>query len=517
MHSLSDKSVPLSRADSDPFLQNEFNPCKSTDTGALMPEGWKICVHPQGWMYFFNPTLKIASDHDVRNPEIYASIMNDADRGYTLDDSMEIHFFAQGHQTTAAGRIPKNFYLFVDHSRCIAFYEDELELMYCKDIEFDIRMNRRARLYWNYVWNHPVHIPTPKRATTEALDALTWFYTDNLISSHKSTVPFSKLECEDLLRIVHQLSGRSAFFHGECRSRLLSEDSTYGHAPARTVFLAWILRESYKYRDAENHGQYTAKDFMTYQRSKLPQADPVPTLSLPMLLFQFLLIRCLFFGIPNTYYLHVKLTSEYRGRLASVQSNWESYVDRLVREYSHFLLISTVLLSYESPVLIPPIPDLSTYSATIGFLSAPNLPEVTVVLAVASALISLGAIIIGVFSIWTHQAKTQKANLYTYLYNAKHSHFGFLGHAIILSLPPVLLIWAILAFTVALLTYAVQGINDAGLVTQLSAWSILVVFAVIFVIIIVALYTFSTVWKFRQRTDSLLGRVKNAWVGCMYV
>jgi hypothetical protein len=65
----------------------------------------------------------------------------------------------------------------------------------------------------------------------------------------------------------------------------------------------------------------------------------------------------LFFGIPKTYQAHVKVThfpyqlctadqpgsfqiaSQYQGRLTNMQQNWEQYVERLVREYSHFLLI----------------------------------------------------------------------------------------------------------------------------------------------------------------------------------
>ena len=37
-------------------------------------------------------------------------------------------------------------------------------------------VNRKRRLYWNYLWNHPSHVPTPERAIPDASDALTWFY-----------------------------------------------------------------------------------------------------------------------------------------------------------------------------------------------------------------------------------------------------------------------------------------------------------------------------------------------------
>jgi hypothetical protein len=167
-------------------------------------------------------------------------------------------------------------------------------------------------------------------------------------------------------------------------------------------------------------------------------------------------------------------------------------------------------------------------------LSAQDLPELSIFFSVTSALISLGSIIIGVFSIWTHQTKTQ-ANFvsysitqptsqvhlplqFTYLHNAKHSYFGILGHAIMLSLPAVLLVWAILTFTISLVIFAMQpGVQDAQLVTRVSAWATLGVLCILLVAVISALYTFSMVWRFRQRTKTLFNRVKNVWSTCLYV
>lgn len=45
---------------------------------------------------------------------------------------------------------------------------------------------------------------------------------------------------------------------------------------------------------------------------------------------------------------------------------------------------------------------------------------------------------------------------YTYMHNIQHSTFGVPGHAILLSLPPTLLVWSIVAFTVAILAYIVH-------------------------------------------------------------
>lgn len=83
--------------------------------------------------------------------------------------------------------------------------------------------------------------------------------------------------------------------------------------------------------------------------------------------------------------------------------------------------------------------------------------------------------------------------------NAQHNYLGFHGHAILLSLPPVLLVWAIIAFTISMISYGVQGITDIDVLERVSAWVSLVVFAVILAAVVLALHTFSIIWSFRHR------------------
>lgn len=79
-------------------------------------------------------------------------------------------------------------------------------------------------MYWNFLWMHPSHALCPSRAIPDAADSLTWYYVrfapasavsnstalipqaDNLISGPRSTVPFSKAECEDLMRVVKDMT-----------------------------------------------------------------------------------------------------------------------------------------------------------------------------------------------------------------------------------------------------------------------------------------------------------------------
>jgi hypothetical protein len=109
---------------------------------------------------------------------------------------------------------------------------------------------------------------------------------------------------------------------------------------SKTVFLAWLLREVCSFRDAEYYGQYTLKAAQALRKARsrplLPSSQQLPPYILSVIN---VIINFLFFGIPWTYFAHVKGSSEYRGRLTNVQRNWEDYIERLVREYSHFLLI----------------------------------------------------------------------------------------------------------------------------------------------------------------------------------
>ncbi|KAF8914055.1 hypothetical protein CPB84DRAFT_1840809 [Gymnopilus junonius] len=396
--------------------------------------------------------LKIVTDHDVRQPDILSAVENSRSQYPLTDlsDDMEVHL-VQTHK-----------------AHCVASYnfeevrDDNALCLAQKDVSSTVlelsveSSGSRINSLESY------------RRCVRRLDLVLY----NLISGQKSTVPFSKVECEELSRVVRDLA--------------LPRNT---NSISKTVFLAWFLREVCSYRDAENWGQYTHKESHAVKTQKLASNQPTfnPT---PFIRFIVdFVVNVLFFGIPHTYRAHVKVTSEYRGRLSNVQRNWQGYVERLVREYSHFLLISTVLLS-----------------ATVGFLSVPNIPEGAQVAAYISTFASLGSIIVGVFSIWRHQANTTTADSFTYMHNVQHNYFGFYGHAVLLSLPPTLLVWAILTFAISILVSILHNPNGAAW-AKISTWSVLAIFIILFLAVILALYTFSIIWRFERRTAVIWHRV----------
>ncbi|KAI0832557.1 hypothetical protein BC628DRAFT_1414846 [Trametes gibbosa] len=215
--------------------------------------------------------------------------------------------------------------------------------------------------------------------------------------------------------------------------------------PAAIAMVGWVLKDVYSFRSADKYGQVTREQHKSYRQSiwQAPELTREPSA-----LTRFV-VRCLihgpFFGIPQTYLEHVKSASEFRGHLAGLKQSWEAYTLQLVREYSDFILIATVLLS-----------------ATVGLLTINDIGEACRVAAMLSAFAALGSMTIGVFFVWRHQRNTRMPSSFSYLHNARNNALGLSGHALLLSLPPVLLVWSIVGFTAATLAYAMQDAARAS-------------------------------------------------------
>ena len=94
--------------------------------------------------------------------------------------------------------------------------------------------------------------------------------------------------------------------------------------------------------------------------------------------------------------------------------------------------------------------------------------------------------------------------------NARRGLLGFYGHSLLLSLPAALLVWAVLAFSLALILYVMKGVSRGG-TPKISAWIILGVFIVLMAMVVLTLYTFSVIWKFQSRNSKLWYRLRTIW------
>ncbi|KAF9055033.1 hypothetical protein BDZ89DRAFT_1055656 [Hymenopellis radicata] len=371
-------------------------------------------------------------------------------------------------------QLHESFSLVVNHRHCIASYRvGDVKNASVNECNFH-QLNRQRRLYWNFLWRFPSHIERcPERAVKDASDALTWFYTDNLISGRASTVPFSKEECDELRSLLQELIPQQSV--------------------AKVHFLAWLLREVCSFRNAEDYGLHTEKDLrrIKQERKQPDLSTSDPTVMLPTIFPMFsCLITILFFGIPRSYLIHIKRSFEYRGRLNNMQQTWEAYITRLTREYSHFLLISTVLLS-----------------ATVSFLAVPNVSRGSQMASIISVFSSLGSIVLGVFSIWRHQGSTKRTDSYAYMRNARHGWLGIYGHAMLLSLPAALLVWSIIAFMVSIMVYTVSDVASDSPLVRASSWISLALFLIIIVAVGFAVHSLSLMWTYQPTDFGLRARL----------
>ncbi|KAI0832560.1 hypothetical protein BC628DRAFT_1310168 [Trametes gibbosa] len=418
---------------------------------SIAPPGWISHVHPRGAVYWTNPSHRVVVDDDIRVPAILQKATQFCAQCSQLDlsDGMEAHMI---------GAMDASFCLFINHKQCAAGYDlANIRTKAIRNMQMGALLRAR-RLYWNFISYHPSHRPCPRQGFDEAIDALRSYYHEHLSVGMRCFAPFAKAECEELLRVLH------------------SAKDDERDLPAAIAMVGWVLKDVYSFRSADKYGQVTREQHKSYRQSiwQAPELTREPSA-----LTRFV-VRCLihgpFFGIPQTYLEHVKSASEFRGHLAGLKQSWEAYTLQLVREYSDFILIATVLLS-----------------ATVGLLTINDIGEACRVAAMLSAFAALGSMTIGVFFVWRHQRNTRMPSSFSYLHNARNNALGLSGHALLLSLPPVLLVWSIVGFTAATLAYAMQ---DAA---RASTWVVLGLFVLLLALIMAGLYTFSTIWHWQSQ------------------
>jgi len=121
----------------------------------------------------------------------------------------------------------------------------------------------------------------------------------------------------------------------------------------------------------------------------------------------------------------------------------------------------------------------------------------------------MGSMITGVFCLWMHQTNVKQSQSFTYLHNAHHGIFGLHGHAMFLSLPPVLLVWSIIAFAIGFIAYTAQGLaGSSGTGEWDAAWVALMISLLVLIVVLLGLYTFAGMWKNRRDRAQKVSRAR---------
>ncbi|KAG8696854.1 hypothetical protein FRC08_006877 [Ceratobasidium sp. 394] len=222
-----------------------------------------------------------------------------------------------------------------------------------EDAEFDLEMERR---YWAYIETHPAHADVNPRAVQEAIELLTWHYTDRLLAEKKRgekepvnvKPPFTPEESHEVLEFLKSLSQEYSHANAILKAR------TVARVHVRTA--EWRLAKLQAVHDAVNLEVMSPAERIRRRRAAANPFVGVPLRTLAGLLG--LGIPYLFVEQPDE-----KVEDRQRMMVADASTN----------------LMSALMLG-----------------ASVSFLAIPDLEDIARLAGVAAAACSLGSLAAGI-------------------------------------------------------------------------------------------------------------------------
>ncbi|KDQ18451.1 hypothetical protein BOTBODRAFT_143443 [Botryobasidium botryosum FD-172 SS1] len=415
---------------------------------SVMPPDWETHIHPNGWVYFSHPGSGYVTQTDIQEA--------------ALHDEIIMRFQIASAQWP--NRPPESEIVITDPGT--ALYVNHSVRMASAFVWDTVKPEARPREwqkrcemnYWAYIKDYPSHYELPDDAEELALVALESSQTGNLVYQSESIAPFSSAESERLKTLLTSLRAK------DTRNK--------------TVLVSHILERVAENALKTGHSSLPKEKLL----EKNPREPNLPLSFEPTGFKERTIALCmvlLFFGVPFNYLRHVG--NAFKMAPQDDLREWKAYVQKLVKEWTDFNLVATVLLS-----------------ATVAFLAVPGIDSLSRISALVSVLCALESVTIGLYLVWRHQ--TRKDDIGWYNYNTEH-RYGFHGIAMLLSLPLVLLIWAILSFAFSVLCYSYRGFAPDIEGTQLpfsknTYWIVTSVTIIIAVTFAVVLYSFWDLWRY---------------------
>ncbi|KAH9482108.1 hypothetical protein JR316_0004203 [Psilocybe cubensis] len=308
-------------------------------------------------------------------------------RTVVKDDAEDHHLHTVGH---VHGKGKKH-----TSSSSKATHEDQLDLEY---------------RFWSFMEVYPAHCSLPINSKKEAMDILTWAWTDRLLPSAARAIPspFKQEECQELMNLL------KSFGHDH-----------HGDNGIQTRVVARILLRVAQWRQT----YFRPNKPLPTDVSKGPQLAPPPRRPFTRALFDFV-VSCLCLGIP---YLFIE-----RARL-SARIDEES---GMMRSASPMVLIGACTCLVAAIVL----------SASVTFLSLPGLDSWARTAGMVAVLFATFTMVATAVAVLRHKADLERP-----------PSVGIEGFMIIsrrsvaISLPVVFLAYSIIAFITAIVLYTLRG------------------------------------------------------------
>ncbi|KAJ7627144.1 hypothetical protein FB45DRAFT_979657 [Roridomyces roridus] len=257
--------------------------------------------------------------------------------------------------------------------------------------------------YWAFMESHPAHAALPFDAKREAMDVLSWSWTDRLLAPQEQPLhpPFSQAECQELLGLLR----------------------SFGDLPQPDTGIQGIVVTL----------QWRQHNFRSHKPLPLDVVGKRRSLGFFRATGQ-ILVSIVLLGVPYLFNRppHPRVDAE-GGTSSSSAGAGRSVLPFLVVGACTCLLAAILL------------------SASTTFLLLPELDGRARAIALGSAILAAGCMVSGLVALFKHKAEMAHA-----------AAAPPVTRSIVMSLPLVLLIYALLGFVAAVVVYSFTGGSQAG-------------------------------------------------------
>ncbi|KAJ7679425.1 hypothetical protein DFH06DRAFT_1078905 [Mycena polygramma] len=293
--------------------------------------------------------------------------------------------------------------------------------------------------YWAFMESHPAHAALSFAARREAMDVLTWAWTDRLLPPQQLPFPppFTQNECQELLGLLRSFDTPQT--EGGIQSVVLT----------RIVSRILLRVAHWRQHHFRPHKPLPTESFGKHIRHTRSHGFLRTAADA--------LLTCLLLGVPYLFYTR----GSYHHADAEGGTAGRSLLPVLIVGACTCLLAAVLL------------------SASVTFLSLPGLHSVARVVALVVVLLAAGSMASGLVALFRYKSElaVPVAASTEYLNPARVGREGLMlisTRSVIMSLPLVLLIYAVIGFVAAIVLYSFLGV-DAGTVrfVDYTRWAVL--------------------------------------------
>ncbi|KAL1741477.1 hypothetical protein HDZ31DRAFT_84793 [Schizophyllum fasciatum] len=353
---------------------------------------------PGSTAYYVHPGRAITTDIDLTLPQNLTAVQAFLTSTHRQRDGAEMWLVRKEEQPHDARKHDKHDKRKADHGFKLLWVDHGRRR--CLTQESYARGDKDAEArYWAFMEAHPAHTTLPTNARNEAIEALMWIYSDNVISDEPGTrasAPFSREEAQSILRVLRDQS------HEE-----------FGDSIIQIRLIARIMRRVAQWRAHGGAG--------------IPKHSSVADVAISM-------VSALCLGLPYLF-------------LANDRSHAVNALRDLEGSFSHVVSLSpAVYLAGACTCIMGAV----VLSASVTLLSLPGLDSVARVAGFVAALISAFSMVSAVVALVRFQADLTTVSLGEGMIVLSRRH-------VLMSVPVALLIYSVVALVVALVVYAVRG------------------------------------------------------------